>query len=202
MRVTWHWGFGDPLGSRVQRLKYCAHLLAVWHVSAGKGEQLEEGAQKERTVDRWGSHGWRAAALNQSGQSRRSSGKVQRAKSYRRRLRWWGEAAAPGSALISILPLSSSPPLRVRAPCKAALSGFLAKLHGCRELVTPCSLAAASVISPHRLMNAPPPPNPCARSLKSARHGVKLAARTESSSQWCTLTQWPCVGARVEIWGA
>lgn len=157
MTVTWHWGFGDPLGARVQRLKYCAHLLAVWHVSAGKGEQLEEGAQKERTVDRWGSHGWRAAALNQSGQSRRSSGKVQRAKSYRRsqRLRWWGEAAAPGSARISILPLSSSPPLRVRALCKAAFSGFL-ELHGCRELMTPCSFAAASVISPHRWMNAPP----------------------------------------------
>lgn len=187
MTVTWHWGFGDPLGARVQRLKYCAHLLAVWHVSAGKGEQLEEGAQKERTVDRWGSHGWRAAALNQSGQSRRSSGKVQRAKSYRRsqRLRWWGEAAAPGSARISILPLSSSP-LRVRALCKAALSGFL-ELHGCRELMTPCSFAAASVISPHRWMNAPPP-IPCARSLKSARHGVKLAALTESSSQWCADT--------------
>lgn len=32
-------------------------------------------------------------------------------------------------------------------------------------------------------MDERPPPIPCARSLKSARHGVKLAALTESSSQ-------------------
>lgn len=193
MTVTWHWGFGDPLGARVQRLKYCAHLLAVWHVSAGKGEQLEEGAQKERTVDRWGSHGWRAAALNQSGQSRRSSGKVQRAKSYRRsqRLRWWGEAAAPGLARISILPLSSSPPLRVRALCKAALSDFL-ELHGCRELMTPCSFAAASVISPHRWMNAPPPDSMCALIKKRAPRREASCAYREllSEMRWHSGPVW------------
>lgn len=68
--VTWHWVFGDPLGARVQRVERCAHLLAVWHLPAGRqGEQLEEGAQKERAVD-WGTrHGRRTAtrqtALNQ-----------------------------------------------------------------------------------------------------------------------------------------
>lgn len=199
MRVTWHWGFGDPLGARVQRLKYCAHLLAVWHVSAGKGEQLEEGAQKERTVDRWGSHGWRAAALNQSGQSRRSSGKVQRAKSYRRiqRLRW-GEAAAPGSASFRFPLLLLSESVR---PAKLLSRASWRSYTDAENLWLPVHLQQR--VSSLRTDGwTPPPLNPCARSLKSARHGVKLAARTESSSQWCALTQWPCVGARVEIWGA
>lgn len=35
----------------MQRVEHCAHLLAVRHLSAGQGEQLEEGAQEERTVD-------------------------------------------------------------------------------------------------------------------------------------------------------
>lgn len=52
MRVTWHRGFGDPLGAGVQGVEDCADLLAVWHLSAGEREKLEEGAQEERSA-RW-----------------------------------------------------------------------------------------------------------------------------------------------------
>lgn len=58
MTVTWDRVLGDPLGARVQRVEHRANLLAVWHrLSAGQREHLEEGAQKERAVDRWSRHG-------------------------------------------------------------------------------------------------------------------------------------------------
>lgn len=42
----------------MQSVKRSAHLLAVWCLSAGKREQLEEeGAQEESSADRCGHHG-------------------------------------------------------------------------------------------------------------------------------------------------
>lgn len=47
----------------MQRVERCAHLLAVWHLAAGRqGAQLENGAQKERAVDGRTGHGRRTAA--------------------------------------------------------------------------------------------------------------------------------------------
>ncbi len=135
MTVTWHWVFGDPLGSRMQGVKDCAHLLAVWHLSAGQGEQLEEGAQKERTVDWWAEHGRRAALQTGQNRATNSRDKLQHIKSYRRIpcSRWWGEAAAPGSARISILLLFLFPfcPQRVRPPGKLLGLSPVVKLLRC-----------------------------------------------------------------------
>lgn len=41
----------------MEGLEHCAHLLAVWHLSAEQGEQLEEGAQEERAAGRGAGHG-------------------------------------------------------------------------------------------------------------------------------------------------
>lgn len=118
MTVTWHWVLGDPLGARMQRVKHVAHLLAVWHLSAGQGEQLEEGAQKERTADWWSRHG-RRAELSRAGRNRAAADNFSTFK-VTGGLRVGagdGEAAAQGSAWISILPLGC-PPSTLRPPGK------------------------------------------------------------------------------------
>ena len=154
MTVTWHRVLGDPFGARVQRVEHRADLLAVWHrLSAGQREHLEEGAQEERSVDRWSGHGGASGSPTaETGRLKTSRGKLEHLQSYRRnpRLRRRGEeAAAAGSARISILP----PPLPRPQHSARLESGELlrsaqplpVKLLRCWELLSRSSLAALTL---------------------------------------------------------
>lgn len=80
----------------MQSVKRRAHFVAVWSLSAGKREQLEEeeGAQEERSVDRYGHHGREAGGTGAKPDvtgKRKKPAEVNFSslKSYRRNNRGW-----------------------------------------------------------------------------------------------------------------
>lgn len=147
--VTWHWVFGDPLGARVQRVERCAHLLAVWHLAAGRhGEQLEEGAQKERAVDGWTRHGRQPHSFEQN-HLRWTSAQLKLQEHPVLAPRWNCSSRISSSqhpsALFSFL---KSPSARHSARPESCAPRWW--YSGAGELQSPSSVAALTLSSMHR----------------------------------------------------
>lgn len=158
MRTSWQFGTCPP--GRENSWRKAHRKSALW---TGE-EAMADGQQHSTKADRVEEAAVKFSAL-----------KVTEGSSVCAEVKLQLPARHPSAFLFS----SSQSPCALQS-CSLGLLGEATRMPRTYDSLFTCS---SECHLSAQMDERPPPLNPCARSLKSARHGVKLAARTESSSQ-------------------